>query len=236
MAARAIKEAEMRKRFVAAALISSVLALVGAPTAAANDFQCVGVVTLGSFDNVVVPEGAFCDITNSQIRGNIKALANSTLFVAGGNTIGGNVEGDKARDVEIFNRFALLPNVIHGNGVIVEDSIETFVCGAVLPKGDIIVLKNRGALLGIGGPFCVGFGGGNTVERGNIKAEDNVITSSFEISDNRVGQNLQVYKNTGGAAKRVANNVVGESVQCFDNAPPFVGGPNMAPKREGQCF
>jgi hypothetical protein len=227
----------MRKRLVVAALIS-VMTLVGAPPAAADDFQCVGVVTLGSFDNVIVPEGASCDITNSQIRGNIKALRDSTLFVAGGNTIGGNVEGDKARDVEIFNRVALglLPNIIHGNGVIVEDSVETFICGAVLPKGDIIVVKNRGGLLGIGGPFCAFFGGGNTVERGNIKVEDSFNTFSFEVSDNRVGQNVQVYKNMGGATKRVANNIAGESVQCFGNAPPFIGGPNMAPKREGDCF
>jgi hypothetical protein len=223
-------------RLIVAVLVSAVATLVAAPTAAADDFLCTGVVTLGVFDNVVVPEGAFCDISNSQIRGNIKALRDSTLFVAGNNQIGGNVEGDKARDVEIFNRGGL-PNVIQGNGVIVEDSIETFICGAVLPRGDIIVVKNRGALLGIGGPFCtVFFGGGNTVERGNIKVEDNVITSSFEVSDNRVGQNLQVFKNTGPASKRVANNTVGESVQCFDNTPPFVGGPNFGPKREGQCF
>jgi hypothetical protein len=224
------------KLLLLAALCSSVVTLIAAPTAHANDFQCVGVVTLGVFDNVVVPEGAFCDITNAQVQGNIKALRDSTLFVAGNNRIGGNVEGDKARDVEIFNRGALLPNIIQGNGVIVEDSIATFICGAMIPRGDIIVVKNRGGLLGIGGPFCVGFGGGNTVERGNIKVEDNVITSSFEVSDNRVGQNLQVFKNAGSASKRVANNTAGESVQCFDNVPPFVGGPNFAPKREGQCF
>jgi hypothetical protein len=98
-------------------------------------------------------------------------------------------------------------------------------------------VKNRGGLLGIGGPFCAGFfGGGNTVERGNIKVEDNNNSFSFEVSDNTVGQNVQVNKNVGAATKRVANDLVGESVQCFDNAPPFVGGPNTAPKEEGQCF
>jgi hypothetical protein len=226
----------MRKRLVIATLLSAAVTLVAAPTAAANDFQCTTIVTLGVFDNVVVPEGAFCDISNSQIRGNIKALRDSTLFVSGNNRIGGNVEGDKARDVEIFNRGGL-SNIIQGNGVIVEDSVETFICGAVLPKGDIIVVKNRGALLGIGGPFCTAFfGGGNTLQGGNIKVEDNVISSSFSVSDNVVAQNLQVFKNTGSATKQVANNTVGESVQCFDNAPPFVGGPNTAPKKEGQCF
>jgi hypothetical protein len=230
------KEGRMKGKLLLLAVLCSSVALIAPPTALADDFQCAGIVTLGNFDNVVVPPGAFCDISNSNIRGNIKALADSTLFVSGNNRIGGSVEGDKARDVEIFNRGGP-PNIIQGNGVIVEDSIETFICGAVLPKGDIIVVKNRGGLLGIGGPFCAGFfGGGNTLQGGNIKVEDNVITSSFEVSDNNVAQNLQVFKNTGSASKRVANNTVGESVQCFDNTAPFIGGPNFAPKREGQCF
>jgi hypothetical protein len=25
-------------------------------------------------------------------------------------------------------------------------------------------------------------------------------------------------------------------VQCFKNEPPFKGGPNQAPEREGECF
>jgi hypothetical protein len=230
------KEGRMKGKLLLLAVLCSSVALIAPPTALADDFQCIGIVTLGTFDNVVVPPGASCDISNSNIRGNIKALADSTLFVSGNNRIGGNVEGDKARDVEIFNRGGP-PNIIQGNGVIVEDSIETFICGAVLPKGNIIVVKNRGGLLGIGGPFCtVFFGGGNTLQGGNIKVEDNVITGSFEVSDNSVAQNLQVFKNTGSANKRVANNSVGESVQCFDNTAPFIGGPNFAPKREGQCF
>jgi hypothetical protein len=230
------KEGDDMKRVLLVGALISLLTLAAAPSAVSNDALCVGVVTAGSFDNVVVPEGGFCDISNSQIRGNIKALRNSTLFVSGGNTIGGNVEGDKARDVEIFNRGGP-PNTIHGNGVIVEDSIETFVCGAILPKGNIILIKNQGGAVGVGGPSCAGFfGGGNTVERGNIKVEDSLNSIQLDVSDNRVGQNVQVFKNRGTATKRVMNNIVGESVQCFDNQAPFVGGPNTAPKREGQCF
>lgn len=219
-----------------AVLCSSVVTLIAAPTAQADDFQCAGVVTLGVFDNVVVPEGGFCDISNSQIRGNIKALRNSTLYVSGNNRIGGNVEADKASDVQIFNRGGP-SNVISGNGVIVENSTATAICGAVIPNGDIIIVKNRGFALAIGGSPCTAFfGGGNTLDKGNIKVEDSVISSLFEVSDNRVAQNVQVFKNAGAATKRVMNNTAGESVQCFDNVPPFIGGPNFAPKREGQCF
>lgn len=226
----------MNKRLLVIALTFSIATLVAAPPAAANDFQCVGIVTLGSFDNVVVPEGATCDISNSEIRGNVKALRNSRLLVSGGNTIAGNVEGDNAQDVQIFNR-GPLPNVIRGNSVFVMNSVlGSAVCGAVVPRGDIIIVKSRGTIA-VGGGLCAPFGGGNSVELGNIKVEDTVITGlSFDVSDNKVGQNVQIFKNIGGQPKTVVNNVVGESVQCFDNAPPFVGGPNLAPKREGQCF
>jgi hypothetical protein len=203
---------------------------------AGSDFQCVGTVTLGSFDNVVVPQNGFCDISNSMVKGNIKALENSTLFVSGNNRIGGNVEGDKARDVEVFNRGGA-PNVILGNIVITETTLETFSCGAVLPNGDIILVKNRGALLGVGGVFCtVFFGLGNTLEKGNIKVEESLNTGSFQVAGNSVAQNLQVFKNRGPAAKLVSANSVGQNLQCFENDPPFVGGPNMAQKAEGQCF
>jgi hypothetical protein len=230
------RDVEMKVRLPVLVALCWAVTLIAAPTAAANDFQCTTVVTLGTFDNVVVPQGAFCDISNSQVQGNIKALAGSRLWVSGGNRIGGSVEGDKAADVEIFNRGGP-SNVIHGNGVIVEDSLATAVCGAVLPNGDISIIKNRGFFLAIGGSPCTAFfGGGNTVQKGNIKVEDSVITSTFEVSDNRVAQNVQVFKNSGAATKRVMNNTAGESVQCFDNVPPFIGGPNFAPKREGQCF
>jgi hypothetical protein len=227
----------MRKRLVVAALLSAVVTLGGAPAQAGSDFPCVGTVVGGVYENVVVPEGGFCNIRNAQIRGNLKALSGSTLFVSGGNTIQGNVEGDHAQRVDIFHRApSPTPNIIYGNGVIVADPQTTFVCGALLPNGNIVVVKSRGGVLSIGGAGCGGSGEGNTVERGNIKVEDNIINGLFEVARNHAGQNLQVYKTTGTATKRVQNNTAGESVQCFDNAAPFVGGPNFAPKVEGQCF
>jgi hypothetical protein len=173
------------------------------------------------------------------VKGNIKALENSTLFVADNNTIGGSVQGDKARDVEIFDRTpGVTPNVIHGEGFTTDAVFEVFVCGAVFTQGNIHVLKAQRAV-GVGGrttSACAAFGGGNLVQKGNVKVEDNSNLIFFEVTDNQVAQNLQVYKNLGAATKLVQFNRVGESVQCFDNGPPFVGGPNIAPKSEGQCF
>jgi hypothetical protein len=77
------------------------------------------------------------------------------------------------------------------------------------------------------------------VGEGNIKVEDNFIPPGEFLAvdfNNVVAQNLQVFKNTGAGPKNVSTNTAGESIQCFENNPPFFGGPNTAPKKEGQCF
>jgi hypothetical protein len=81
----------------------------------------------------------------------------------------------------------------------------------------------------------------------NDDREGTNVTSDFDanasncarrraVGSNTVSENLQVYKNTGPGTKQVIQNTAGQIVQCFDNSPPFIGGPNTAPKKEGQCF
>jgi hypothetical protein len=73
--------------------------------------------------------------------------------------------------------------------------------------------------------------------RGNVKVEDNFTPAgqflTVDFSD--VAQNVQVFKNTGPGSKFVLGNTVRESLQCFENAPPFIGGPNVAREAQGQC-
>ena len=88
---------------------------------------------------------------------------------------------------------------------------------------------------------CNGLGGGNILRNGNIKVEENTTTTAFGVDQNivdqnTVGGNLQVFKNRGLGPKSVQGNVVADTVACFHNDPPFVGDPNVAPNREGQCF
>jgi hypothetical protein len=95
---------------------------------------------------------------------------------------------------------------------------------------------------GVGPGFNCGPSGGNTLSKGNIKVEENTVTSVFgfgaglRVDQNRVAGDLQVFKNRGPAQKTVQGNTVGENLQCKKNSPPFVGGPNAAKKAEGQCF
>lgn len=241
-----------------------------------SDFQCTGVAT-GTFDNVVVPSGAFCALIDATVKGNVKALENSSLIMrrttVGGNvdvasrgtlgsgavlssstvkgnikalensqlemsgmTISGNVEGDKATLVDLFSEAGR--NLVGGNIQIKEADFAVRVCGTDLPQGNIQLEKNTGLVL-VGDPSCGGgLLGGNTLPKGSIKVEENTIPADrrLTIEGNSVGENVLVVKNQGPGTKLVQNNTVGQNLQCFENEPPFVGGPNTAGKAEGQCF
>jgi hypothetical protein len=223
---------------------ASALALMGlqAKPAQADDTVCVGLLT-GTFDNVVVPPGAFCTLQGAQVRGNVKVLENATLQ-ANASRIEGNVQGDKSRGVllqfqtqvegdfqvkggsqssagttgfDIFTR-------VGGDAQVEENQGRTFIDTATV-GGNIHVLKSTGFIE-------VEF---NTVG-GNVKIEDNVPRFGMTILRNQVAGNMQVFKNRGPAPKQVVFNTVREDLQCFENDPPFLGGPNVAQKREGQCF
>lgn len=204
-----------------------------------NDTECVGTLS-GTFDNIVVPPGAACFLQAATVNGDVKALENSRLFLRSV-TVRGNVEGDKADRVDIIQLTNAPRNLVLGSIQVKEGAGFARVCGTDLPNGNIQIQK-MGTFVLIGGLQCSGFGGGNTLARGNIKVEENNIVSSLptlpelDIRDNSVGGNVQVFKNMGPGLKTVQTNTVREDLQCFENGPPFVGGPNAAGKAEDQCF
>jgi hypothetical protein len=234
-----------------AVLVAVAAMLVVAPTASADDTQCVGALT-GTFDNVVVPADQTCFLTSSLVRGNVKALPDSRLF-SDSNDIRGNVEGDKADQIDIFDfPGSPGPSIVGGNIEAKEGGGSTGaafnpfvrVCGTQLPNGNIQVEKFRppagaGASFVLIGDesFCSaqGRGGGNLLGKGNIKVEENTITATMAVDQNQVRGNLQVFKNTGPGDKTVNANTGGGDLQCFDNSLPFNGAGNTFPKEEGQC-
>lgn len=227
------------------ALISGLVLLVAVPTAAAGDNNCPTGTLTGPIDgNVVVLPGASCFISGATINGNVKALENSQLTIID-STVRGNVEGDKADVVQILDTFAPGASLIGGNFEAKEGNFFARVCGTTLAGGNIQVEKfrpdatNVNTYVLIGGPsFCGFLGGGNTLLKGNIKVEENMVAGFGElhVDQNSVAANLQVFRNTGPTTKTVQNNTVGESIQCKENSLPFIGGPNTAPKKEDQCF
>jgi hypothetical protein len=218
----------MKTRVLVVALLVSIATLVAAPNAWADDTTCVGLV-MGVHDNVVVPPGATCTLTSSTVAGSVLVQENAKLF-AQFNMVQGNIIGDKAEVMDLDS------NTLFGVISITEGDFND-------PELDVRLVANDVRLGGIKvekmtGEIVVGVAGhGNSVNRGNIFLQENRPVAHFEVNDNTVGQNIQVFKTFGpGVPKTVVNNRAGENLQCFENDPPFIGGPNPAPKKEGQCF
>jgi hypothetical protein len=198
--------------------------LVAAPAAMADDTTCVGVLPPGVYDNVVVPSGASCVIAGAEIRGNLKAEPGSQIIDVRNSTIHGNVEGDS------FSSFDLHGSTVGGNVTLKKFTTNVQVCETQV-REDLQVEDGQGRVELGNPPTCAG----NQVGE-NLQAYKNVITVYLAINGNMVGKNLQVYENVGLGPKTVEDNTVGQIVQCFKNEPPFKGGPNQAPEREGECF
>ena len=227
----------MKKYLVLVAVLSSAALILALPSKAeANDTHCVGALT-GTFDNVVVPPGQTCLLTDSTVLGNVKALEGARLLIRT-SEIEGNVEGDKADIVQIFSsRVREFISIKEGgpaqapapgfNVCLVPGGAtpcEVILAAVTVEKGGIQIEKMSGDII---------------VDRailpGNLKVEENFITGRLLIQNSTVDENLQVFKNMGLGAKAVQANRIGDNLQCFENDPLFVGQFNAAGKAEGQC-
>ena len=197
--------------------------------------RCVGVLT-GVFEQVVVPAGAECYLVNSVVRKHVTALENSALGI-GTSWIGGDVKGKKASSVNVDRTTVGGDVAIHDGGPH-RAYIEVFLCAVTLPKGNVSVHKMVGGIqLGpsAGGVFCVA---PNRLDRGHLELKENVIPANRQLSvrGNQVGGDGKIYKNEGPGTKVVQSNTFAKKLDCKSNSAPFLGGPNVAQRTEGQCF
>jgi hypothetical protein len=235
-------------------VVAAVAALPVAPTAGASDTNCVGSL-IQTYDNVVVPPGASCSLAGARVRGNVLVGAGASLSVSsrpmgsGGlgaanpSIVEGNVQGDNASSLSIFqSRVRGDVQVKGGSGGV------SFFIATVGGNVQLEAMAGRISLV------AASVGGGLEVTKttggidlvfnsvaGTIKVADNVVPTralgaGMEINSNRTPADLQVVKNTGPGSKVIVGNQVGHSLQCFGNTASFVGGPNPAAKRQGQCF
>lgn len=222
--------------------------LVAAPPAYAGSTTCTGVIT-GPHDNVVVPSGADCFLSNAQVKGNVQVMPGASLSIAGGfNTIGGNVHGIHSRFVVFTATLTRVGGNVHIHGG------DAGTTSGVVPPADVGIGGNATIELNAGRTLVVRtrvdgqlhiFRNTDTVAIrssfvvGHVRVEDNTIpaTAVMNVEFNLVSGHLQVLRNSGDGAKQVVSNTVARKLQCFDNDPPFVGGPNPdAAETQGQCF
>jgi hypothetical protein len=190
--------------------------------------QCIGGPTTPSpsltYDNIEVPPGATCFLNDVTVLGNVKALLDSRLFMQR-DVVHGNVEGDKAALVHVFDshvggniQIRQGKSPPSENGVHIKNTdVETGNVQIEQMETDVMVVEL------------------SDVQTGSIQLVQNQINVLLSVERNVVAQNVQIFKNVGDAFKNVFFNEVAESVQCFENSPVFVG-LNFAPNSEGQCL
>jgi hypothetical protein len=217
------------------------------PAWADNTTLCgEGTLPPGAYDNVVVPEGTFCNLSDSivrhnvtaleksrlvmlrdEVKGNVKALEQAEVIIVDSD-VRGNVKGDKADAIQVFR--SIVGKSIHIVGANVPGPfgpIGAIVSGTLLPKGNIQIEKNTTPGVAIGN---------TALEKGNVKVAENVVDSptfaqGIQIRDNQVTGDVQILKNSGPTVKAVQFNDISAALRCFENTDLFIGGPNLAQKK-----
>jgi hypothetical protein len=191
--------------------------------------ECNGTLPPGTYDNIIVPPGATCTINGSVIRGSVLALRDSRLFMSSDQVVD-FIKGDGADIVHIVattvgEQIFLHNGTLSGGGGFLNVLISN---GTVVRNGNIHVQNMQADIIAIMNV---------TVERGSIELIDNVTETFLQTEFNVVGANVDVFRNSGAGGKFITNNTAGVAVRCFENTGAFfVGGPNFAPSRQGQCF
>lgn len=229
----------MRRRIACCVALAATMLLGAAAPAAADDVECNGVLTGPVPGNVIVPQDSACTLFNAQVAGNVFAFEGSIL-AADAVEVAGNITVTGATSASFAQSF------LAGN-LKSFDSGHTSVDLSSTVGGDLEVIEGGGfglSLSDVVGNLKVertsgAIEVGESRVRGEAQFFDNGASGvlvSFDVIDNIVDGNLQVFRTRGPAVKVVANNRVGQNVQCFENDPLFVGGPNQAQQSQGQCF
>ena len=230
-----------------AVIVTALLAV--APTASARErFNCNGVFTGATYDDVVVPSDGECTLVNATVQGSVTA-SQGAYFQATGTTIGGSVQAEGAQTVFIDTGSKVSGGIkatrvaqvfvfnsrVGGTINVKRSSATVQICGTTVTKGDISVERSNRDIL-IGDPRAVDCDG-NTVKRGDLELENNFTDIEFVVRGNKISRgDLEVIGNTGPAQKVIADNTGGDRLRCSGNGGSLVVRGNTGwERKQGQC-
>lgn len=168
--------------------------------------------------NLVVPDGARCDLDDTTVTGNVKVGEGAILDAFGG-SINGNLLGDG------FEFVGLGSDIEIGGNIVLTEGTSFFSISTGRVGGNIILVEND-----LDGPLVIS----NIEIGGNVTVEDNSVSNRFFIRANTVGGNLRFDDNTGSS--EISTNTIGGSLRCKGNTPPPTGSGNTVSGRaSGQC-
>jgi hypothetical protein len=209
-----------------AADLSAALAALAGPSAAAASgiTECVGVLT-GTFDKVEVPPGADCVLVSSTVRQWVKADAGSGLLI-GFSDVGGNVMGLSPRYAQVGYDSHVGGNMSVDNaGNLVFASCAVFTNATI--DGNVTCNNGNPGSPHILTPSTIG---------GSVDLVSNTGPFGIRILGSHIGANVHVNNNSGTGLNGVVGNIIANTLVCQNNNLPFVGGPNVAARAQGQCF
>jgi hypothetical protein len=185
--------------------------------------HCNGTLPPGAYANVIVLPDAICEMHDVTVERDVSVLPRGSLLMTNFD-IGGDLRGTNAGQIIVQNGSV-------GNDVDIKGGAFSgpgaFVHTVVVEHGDIVIENMETGLI---------FAAFNQVPQGRIYVANNTTQFFLQIAGNTVGRTIEVSRNAGPSPKVVDSNTAGEAIRCMDNEQPFVGGPNVAPEREGQCF
>jgi hypothetical protein len=212
-------------------LIAGAIASLAAASASAQvDVTCVGAITGGTTQNVLVPAGASCTLTDVRVLGNVEVKDFANLIARRG-----SINGDVI--VEMQGTARLVRGNINGSvaglGARLVSVNGTTIAKDVIAEDTTNVVIGSGALIGklealrSGRVSIIG-----ARVAGDLKFEENF--GAITAEGNSVAGNFEAYLNSGGATFNM--NTIRGNMQCKDNLPAPTGTGNTAAIKEDQCF
>jgi hypothetical protein len=206
---------------VISAVVIATLGAVAPVHAAANGgaFVCKNQSLVGGTisGNLVVPTGAYCDLSGTHVTGNALVQPKGGLLSDNASSIDGNVRLQNNGQFAEFNG-SKVGRDVRCDHCAVADAQSSTIGGSLLDDG-----ISQGAFIRndqIGGNLVIW--GGRTVPNG-----------PFDIEGNTIGSNLGFFNNRGSST--ISNNAISETLACSGNQPPPAGSGNTAEQKKGQC-
>ena len=182
--------------------------------------------------NVLVQSGGVLVATDARVKGNVQVESGGALD-ATGVKVRGNIQTDEATDVRVRDaRVGGDVQILATTGT-PPDGGPNQVCGSRI-KSNLQATGNTA-------PIELGCADGNKVG-GNLQVQDSQIAGQaseivIAVANNKVRGDLQFDDNAGGDAEfDISGNRIGQNLQCADNTPPPMGSGNrVGGDVDGQC-
>ena len=202
----------------------------GAPSAFAQvDITCISALSRQTVQNVIVPQGAVCSLTDMTVLGNVEVKELATVTIRRGSVNGDVIAEAGATARLVAGRISggvagLGARLININGTsiaidVTADQTTSVVVGNGARAGSIEILKGGSANIS-GGRLS-----------GSLKFEEN--RGAITASSNIVAGNFEAFLNQGRLTFN--SNTITGNMQCKENRLAPTGSGNTAAIKEDQC-